>query len=237
MITCGRVVREFSEGSGSSESAAARIVQYFYDTFRFPNSEEPACALVRCFQTYPYEKLRGYRRESAEQLLGGHAPQTGMRCLTLLATRGMEPAWNSVASSVGHAAIPLPSVGVIRQIPMIARLLMQMGIPLTHVLPRAPDAEEFRFDEMSGNFDVFHVERARGSNYIPAQDSFVKPYGVRSVVGMGGLLPDGEIFVLILFSRVRISREVAGIFRTLALNVKLALLPFGGDETFEEGAL
>jgi hypothetical protein len=234
MIACGRVIREFSQGATSSEAVAGRIVQYFYDRFRIPGSGERACALVRCFQTYPYEGLQGYRKQTAERLLDGHTPQLGMRCLALLASRGVEPAWDSVGTSEGHAAIPLPSVEVIRQTPMIARLLLQMGVPMTHIVPRAPDAQEFRFDEMSGNFDVFHVERARGSNYIPAQNTFVKPYGVRSVVGMGGLLPGGEIFILILFSRVRISREVAGIFRTLALNVKLALLPFDGEETFEE---
>jgi hypothetical protein len=49
---------------------------------------------------------------------------------------------------------------------------------------------------------------------------------------MGGLLPSGEFFAVILFSRVVISPEVASLFRTLALSVKLAFLPYAPDEVF-----
>ncbi len=51
-------------------------------------------------------------------------------------------------------------------------------------------------------------------------------FGVRSVLGFGGMLPLGDIFCVILFSKVAIPRETAELFRTLALNVKLAALPF-----------
>jgi two-component system NtrC family sensor kinase len=74
-----------------------------------------------------------------------------------------------------------------------------------------------------------------GSEYVPAQESFVVPYKVRSVLGMGGLLPSGEFFVTIMFSKVRIARETAAMFRTLALSMKLALLPFSGGRVFIDG--
>jgi PAS domain S-box-containing protein len=39
-------------------------------------------------------------------------------------------------------------------------------------------------------------------------------------------LPGGELFTIIMFSRVTIPRETADMFRTIALGVKLALIPF-----------
>ena len=50
------------------------------------------------------------------------------------------------------------------------------------------------------------------------------------ILGMGGLLPSGELFVVMIFSKVKITREVAAMFRTLS--VKLVLLPFAGGRIF-----
>ena len=50
------------------------------------------------------------------------------------------------------------------------------------------------------NYNVFFVEDAIGSPYIPAQDDFVVPYGVRSVLGFGGLMPSGQVFAALLFT-------------------------------------
>jgi hypothetical protein len=76
------------------------------------------------------------------------------------------------------------------------------------------------------SFNVFYVPEASQSPYIPDQEDFVKPAGIRSVLGFGGMLPRGDIFAVILFSKVPIPRETAELFRTLALNVKMAALPF-----------
>jgi hypothetical protein len=63
-----------------------------------------------------------------------------------------------------------------------------------------------------------------GSPYVPAQREFVIPYGVKSVVGFGGLLPTGDLFAVILFTRVDVPRESAELFKTLALSTKLAMV-------------
>jgi two-component system, NtrC family, sensor kinase len=49
---------------------------------------------------------------------------------------------------------------------------------------------------------------------------------VRSVLGFGGLLPSGDIYVVLLFARVSISRDIADMFRNATMNLKVALLPF-----------
>jgi hypothetical protein len=47
-------------------------------------------------------------------------------------------------------------------------------------------------------------------------------------LGFGGMLPSGNLFVVILFSKVYIPRETADMFRPLSLSVRLAVLPFEG---------
>ena len=75
-------------------------------------------------------------------------------------------------------------------------------------------------------FNVFHVAEAVGSPSIPAQQDFVIPAGIRSCLGFGGMLPRGDLFALIMFSRVSIPYKTAAMFKTLSLSVKSAILPF-----------
>ena len=147
-----------------------------------------------------------------------------MRCLTLLASAGDEHAWNSRRRSRGHQAIPLASADAVRAAPMILRLFEDLGIDMQTILS-APQPIA-RGD--SRTYDVFHVEHADGSPYIPAQAEFVRKYGIASVVGFGGLLRSGELFAVILFSREPIDAPSAARFRTVALDVRSAL--FAVDE-------
>jgi hypothetical protein len=212
------------------DATAQRVVDYLYETFRDSETNAPNCALVRCFQTHPYADLPAGAQQAARRALGGREPAVGLRCLSLLGTRGAEEAWNKPETSVDHRAIPLVDTAMVEQAPMIARLLEQMGLEAKHIVE--PRTELLMANSQYRNFGVFHVETALGSEYLPGQQTFVQQYGIRSVVGMGGLLPSGELFAVILFSRASLSPEVAALFRTLALSVKLALLPFGPDDVF-----
>lgn len=51
-------------------------------------------------------------------------------------------------------------------------------------------------------------------------------YGIQSVLGFGGLLASGDLFAVILFSKVAISPDAADQFRVVGLNLKIAILPF-----------
>jgi hypothetical protein len=52
----------------------------------------------------------------------------------------------------------------------------------------------------------------------------VDPFGIRSVIGFGGILR-GEMFAVVIFSRVVIPAAVANRFRNIALEVKAVLHP------------
>lgn len=203
------------------EEVAGRVASYFYDELRDGEGER-ATVLSRFYKTHPFGSLDPELQAFARASAGGDLdPET--RCLTLLATVGDEEEWCSRHRSRGHRAIPLPSAEAVDQAPMIARLVRQLGMDVSFVVRPAPD---LLMDRHQHSFNVFFVPEAAGSPYIPAQEEFVVPYGVRSVVGFGGLLPNGDLYSVILFVRVPVPRPAAEMFQPLALATKLAILPF-----------
>jgi len=112
---------------------------------------------------------------------------------------------------------------------MIAQLVSQFGIEMGSVI--SPDPNVIG-DLARQTFNTFHIANAVDSPYIPAQDDFVKPYGVKSVLGFGGVLSSGELFVVIMFSKVSIPASTASTFRDLSANVKEAVEPFVGGAVF-----
>lgn len=237
MLRCSIALRRAASGAQSMEEAAGRVCRYLYDEFGAMSSAAGAdemigggdCALVRLYKTHSYSRLPPSLRRFADKALGEARAAPGLRCLTLLATTGDEPEWNDRDTSRSHRAIPLPSSRIVEQAPMIAQLVRQFGLDLADVI--APSPEFVR--EMAGrSYGVFHVENAVGSPFIPAQEEFVERYGIRSVVGFGGALRSAEIFAVVLFSRVEITRDVAERFRTIALDVKSTLFNFEEDQVF-----
>ncbi len=197
MIECGRALRKASESASSMEEAACAIVRFLRGALVDRQTGEANCALVRCFKTHSLQQLPPELTGIARGLLTdkGHA-QSELPCLTLLATAGDLPPWNDRGSSRGHAVIPLESVEIIERAPMIASLLRQMGLRL-----EAATESRLILDADQHTFNVFHVEHAQGNASIPAQSDFVRPYGVRSVLGFGGLLPGGELYRHHVFTR------------------------------------
>lgn len=221
MTACGAALRKPAPAA-DLEGTAAAVVRYLFDNLR-DGTGAPACALVRFFITRPFAALDAERQAAARRLLGGQAEAPGIKCLTLVGTAGVEPRWNRPAESAGHRVIPLPSAEGVRRLPMIAQLVAQFGLEIPALL--GPDAG-LLVDLEQRSYNVFHVPEAAGNPYVPDQETFVRRYGVRSVVGFGGMLPSGNLFAVILFTRVPVSRETADLFRPLALSVKLAVLPF-----------
>jgi hypothetical protein len=226
---CGAALSELGAGSGSMEETANRIVRCLYDQLGAGVSGERACALVRFYKTHAYGGLPPDLQAFANGILGDEAGSDDMKCLTLLATVGQNAKWTSRANSEGHKAIPLPSEDFVGRIPMISRLVTQLGLELGQLLRPDPT---ILLDLHERTYNVFHVDEAVGSPYIPAQADFVIPYGVRSVLGFGGILETGDLYAVILFSKALISRAVAERFKPLALKVREAVAPLAGEAVF-----
>lgn len=229
MLGCGLGLRRAAADAATMEEAAQRICRYLYEELRAPDTHRHQCVLVRCYKTHPFGGLEPELQGYVRRRMPGEEPDADMKCLTLLATAGEEPAWNDRRASRGHRAIPLPTPQIVEQAPMIAQLIRQFGLDLAEVV--RPSREVTR-DLLGKTYGIFHVEDARGSPYIPAQDEFVEPYGVRAVIGFGGSLRTGDLYATILFSRVAVPPTSAERFRTLALDVKGLLFTYDDEHVF-----
>lgn len=229
LAALGKSLGIFSTTAKTMESAAERAATLLFQSFENPVTGEADCALARIFKTHPYsqlsEDLQTYARRQAPEI--SFSPET--TCLTLIGTAGLDPAWNSRHLSAGHRAIALASVEVVERAPMIANLFRQLGCELEWVVKPNPDVLLMS----QRTFNVFFVEDAHGSEFIPSQTGFVIPFGIRSVVGFGGALPTGELFVAVMFLKTAISSEVALRFSSLALELRALLGQYEGRVFFK----
>ena len=222
MTACSTALRTIGAGSPDMDETAKRLVRYFYEHLISGPTGGSACALVRFFTTQPYGDLPADYQDCARSVRGAESVSSDVKCLTLLATAGDQLEWNQTEHSQRYKAIPLISTEFVAQFPMFSQLFTQLGIQLP--LPQG-NHSGLLLDAKEHSFNVFHVPEALGSPVVPVQKEFVIPYGIRSVIGFGGVLPSGNLFVIILFSKVWLSHQTAELFKTLALSAKLALLP------------
>src|SRR5262249_33148684 len=111
--------------------------------------------------------------------------------LCLVGTQGQAENWNDPRKSKQHQGIPLISVDFVDGVPMIARLLRELRVPLDWI--ESHDARRL-VTTIGSTIGLFFVEDAaramddKGRMVIPAVD-FVFAYGVKTVFGVGGAYP------------------------------------------------
>lgn len=232
MTECCKVVRTIGKGAKNMEEVANSIVNHLYVNLIDGQSGNKACSLVRFFKTHTFAKLDPELQNFSKNVSGNSTVFPETKCLTLLATVGENPAWNSRKTSKGHRAIPLLSEEMVDQIPMIKNLIAQLRLDTDMVIKPDPRFLLSKNDKM---YNVFCIPEALGSSCIPAQKEFVIPYGIKSVIGFGGLFPSGDIFAIIMYLKCTITNKVADLFKILAPNVKIAVLPFE-DTVFAQSA-
>ncbi len=232
ILELGAGVRDTATHAGSMEEVAQRIVRLLYTRLCHPGTEQSLFALVRLFKTHAYHQLppsyQVFARSIAQQPIAADT-----RCLTLLATAGDVRAWNSPSTSLGHLAIPLLSEEMLAQAPMLAQLFLQFGLQPGEVV--APKTA-LLLPAQTDTYNIFHVAQATQSPYIPAQETFVEPYHIASVIGFGGPLTGGEMFAAILFSKGSVSAETASLFSSIALSAKIALLSLPKAPVFSQAS-
>lgn len=229
MSECGADLRHLSLGVNSLEEAAGLLVNRFRNSFTNPSTRLRSFVLARLFMVVPYGKLDVELQEYVQSVLMKTKATEDMRCLTLLATAGEKPEWNSRVGSSRHKVFPIAGDSFLHQAPMLVQLLGELGLSPGMLIE--PDPGLF-IERVRRTFKVFYVPEARGSTHIPDQSDFVVPFGIRSVLGFGGVLPFDGLFAVVLFSRDHIPPLTATLFKSLALSVKLAILPFAAGPIF-----
>ncbi len=224
MIRCDLDIRTMNQNASSMEEVANRIINYLYDNLVDQTTENKASVLIRCFKTHTYKNLDNDLQQLVDQqFFEQDSIDDNCKCLTLLATRGQEKNWNDCHNSTSHQVIPLINEEQVNKIRMMSQLIYQFGLDIKTIIDVKP---EVLIEAESKKYNVFYVPSAVDSPFIPAQDNFIIPFKVKSVLGFGGLISDGNLFSIIIFSRVKISYNVAQLFSLLALSVKSAILPF-----------
>ena len=229
MTTLGAALRQMGTGATSMEEAANKTVRYLYENLG-NGTGKPTSSLVRFFITYPYQKLETELQQHVQQVLGMHPADPELPCQTLLATVGEEPDWKDRQSSAYYRALPLTEE-IVRDHPIFAQASDVFDIVMKR--PVKSDPELLAGLEQK-TYNVFYMPDAAGNAHLPDQDDFVMPNGTRSLLGFYALLPSGNIFTVIVFSRTIIPRETTEFFKTLALNVKISILPFDDVAVFAE---
>lgn len=201
-------LRSRVRGCASLEQAAQEIARGLHAKFA------SVAPLVRVYALVRHEEAPADVRTFVEALAGEAGDRARVSAATpvlaLLGTHGEKEPWCDRRTSQSHKGIPLLSGAFVDAIPMIARLLRELGIDLSW-LDEAPEVVTGR---LVGGFNgVFFVEDAttardgKGRPIIPAAE-FVAEQGIKSVFGTGGFYPDGTLVVCIVFTREMLAREM-----------------------------
>jgi signal transduction histidine kinase len=199
-LDLGQTLRKASSGDVSSSQVVATLLDAIN---AFEHDGRPACVLIRTFVTRRLGELAPELQSLVRAASPSLAPGADPLCLRLVATRGIEPAWNDVTRSVAHRALLLEN----NPAPMVSELARQLRVGD----PTAPAVSSF------------YVPEAADNRAISAK-SFVSAYGVRSVFGFGATAWPGELVVVLGFSRSLLERSTARAFETVALYTKAAWL-------------
>lgn len=171
--------------------------------------------IARVFVTVPFKDLPPANKEFFTNLARSVGAETELKAdtpvLSLIGTFGQEESRKDRHNSKGHVGIPLISSSFVDAIPMISRLLRELGVPLQWA--DSHDAEMI-VKTVGSSVGLFFVDDAakatdnQGRKIIVAQD-FVSNYHVKSVFGTGGAYLNGQMLVLVVFCRDALSRTVA----------------------------
>jgi hypothetical protein len=211
------------------QEAAQCTTDYLWDFM------QNSAVLVRCFATLHYERLPTHDQAFVQHMIERAAPSISSHgsshsplaadtlVLSLLGTRGLLPAWNDRSQSKGHLGIPLLSADFIAGIPMLARLLTELGVET--------DATDHRFVELrlaAGEIGVFFVPDAAHEmdslgRPVISDQAFVQSHGVKTVFGFGAACPDGTILTLLVFTREKLPKETILALTHLPVLIKAAV--------------
>ncbi len=201
--------------ASSVESAAQILVEKLY------NSYQDSAVLIRLYATVPFKDLPDFNRKfvtnlaEANNVAGDLKDET--QILSLLATFGKESNWRDRTKSHGHVGIPLISSKFVDEIPMISRLLQQVGVGLNWLDPEDIKIVAKDVTKLSGMFylsDAATETDSRGRKVIPMQD-FVSQFGVKTVFGFARGYSNGMMAVLVVFTSESVDEGKARPFESL----------------------
>ncbi len=197
------------QGAKTLEDAAQELVAALQQKF------DESVVIARVFVTVPYGSLPPKNKEFVQKLAESAGATVDLKAatpvLSLIGSYGQESDWRDRRKSKGHVGIPMISSSFVGAIPMISRLLKELGVPMTWVDSHDTEIIVKTMDPSGGLFFVDNAAEAtdhQGRKIIAAQD-FVSAYSVKSVFGTGGVYPGGQIVVIVAFCRDGFTKAAA----------------------------
>jgi len=182
---------------------------------------EDSVGLARVFLTVPLGSLPEDRQDFVYALARPSNSVADLKSttpvLSLIGTHGDEADWNDLGKSRGHLGIPLISSEFVGSIPMVSRLLRELGVPLDWIDTHDAAVIQKTLGESSSLFFVDDAGTATDDQgrKIIADEGFVSRHRIQSVFGIGGAYSGGEILVTVLFNHDRFERRSAEQFLPL----------------------
>ena len=216
IINLSKHIKEKCINFSSFEEVAQELMGFFYSSFVTEGGRSPF-VLARFFKSCAYGELpddiRNYihNKESKGNLISGN------KYLTLLGSFGELENWKNRNLSENYKAFPIHDEHLLGKLPMLSAVFDQIGLNLSHL--KQTD-KSILIKDRHRPYRVFCVENAEGSNLIPKQTEFVRPYSVKSVFGFGGIYSTSNVYAVIIFSRERLSRKDAQLFLSLNPAIK-----------------
>lgn len=217
-------LQEALKECGHLQEAAQMCARLLYE--EFPDS----LVLARLFVTLPFNDLPARDKAFVTALANAKdiTPLLGEKTqvLSLLGTYGAQAPWSDRYRSQGHLGIPLVTAGFVESIPMVARLMSDMGIGSDWFDKSEPDILVKNLGRAAG---VFYVRDAqtwldgRNRKIVSAQD-FVAAHDIRTVFGLGGSYLNGSFVTMILFTRETVEQSQAEALMLLVNTFKTVTL-------------
>jgi hypothetical protein len=217
-------IEEELKRCGSFQESSQRFVDILYEEL------SRSAVLFRVFATVELDKLPETEKDFALDLartrgfLSELQPKTPV--VTLLGSRGKRPQWNHRLRSERHLAIPLGSASFIKTIPMVSRLMGDMGTGVPWVQKQEGNMIVTSMGRMARVLYVENALEARtrdGFDVVPDR-SFVEENGVRTVLGLGGAYLNGTILAVVLFTSELVPEDRVERFMPVVHGFKIATM-------------
>lgn len=194
-----RIEAELKQG-GSLQESSQKFVELLFEEL------SESAVLFRVFGTVAFGALPEKDREFARTLARERNCEGALReetpVVALLGTRGKRDLWNDRYASRRRLAIPLTQASFIKTIPMIARLMSDMGTGPDWVEKQKLNMVVRSMGRMARLLyveDASEIDTGDGFKVVSDQD-FVVDNGVKTVLGLGGAYLDRTIVTIILFT-------------------------------------
>jgi hypothetical protein len=217
-------LQEALKDASQLQAAAQNCARMLYEEF------QESIVLARLFVTLPFKDLPARDQAFIRALAGAKEIDSLLnektQVLSLLGTYGAKPAWSDRYQSQAHLGIPLVSASFVESIPMVSRLMTDMGIGTDWFDKLEADILVKNLGTAAGVFYVRDAKTwldARSRKIVSAQD-FVAAHDIKTVFGLGGSYLNGSFVTMIMFTSETIEQSQAEGFMLLVNTFKTATL-------------